>query len=139
MTFNFPIFSAFIATILVYVPHVIRVKIATEAGKYDNKDPRNNDALQQMTAKDRDLQRRLLGAHQNQIETIGMYVAAIVANIARGNEGWLTNMLAALYIGLRIAYIAAYAGPPIANGYLRSLLFFGCFSVILSLWITACI
>lgn len=138
MGFNFPLFTVPIATILCYVPHVARVILAKQANAYDNKDPRNSDTAGTLSAQQAMLQKRLLGAHQNQLETIALYAAAVVANIARKpQDSWVLNLLTALYITFRAVYIAVYASPPFLGGYLRSIVFAACFSIIFALWVRA--
>lgn len=137
--FSFPLLSVVIAVILVYVPHVWRVTIARKQGKYDNTNPRATEQFSEMSEKQASLQRRLLGAHNNQLETIGVYASGVVANVARLKTDWKLVTLCALYIAFRVIYILAYAGPQYIGGYLRTLVFFFCIIVLFLLWIMACV
>lgn len=140
MGFNFPLFSVPIAFFLCYVPHGVRAYVAAKAGVLDNKEPRQmENSLSQLDKSKRDLINRASGAHNNQLETIGVYAAGIVANSAVGvpSDDWQFIALAAAYIAVRVAYIAAYLGPPVLNGYLRSLVFAAVVIIIILVWIKA--
>lgn len=142
MAFNFPLFSVPLAFILCYVPHAIRVVVATKAGLYDNVQPRKiQERLDQADPQTRHLIASASGAHNNQLETIGVYAAGIVANSAVGvaRDDWQFITLAIAYLALRVAYIAVYLGPPVLGGYLRSAVFAGVQLVIFLIWIKAVI
>lgn len=135
--FSFPLFSVLIAFLLAYVPHVWRVIIARGQGKYDNTNPRATEQFSELSEDQASLQRRLMGAHNNQLESIGVYASGVVANVARDKTDWKLITLCALYLAFRVCYILAYAGPQFIGGYLRSLVFLLCIIVLLLLWILA--
>lgn len=138
MAFDFPLFSVLVAFSLCYVPHVIRVRIGKKFNTYNHTNPRDTAKFtERMSPAQADLQRRLLGAHNNQLESIGMYAAGIVANIARKPNDWLIHFLSAFYVMSRIVYIMVYMQPQVANGYLRTFVFGFCFFTIFAVWIRA--
>lgn len=140
MGFNFPLFSVPVAFFLCYVPHGVRAYVSRNAGVYDNTEPRKLEhSLSGISQDKRDLINRASGAHNNQLESIGVYAAGIVANSAVGvrSDDWQFITLAALYIALRVAYIAAYLGPPVLDGYLRTGIFGLVILVIFLIWIKA--
>lgn len=138
MTFIFPFFSVTVAVILTYIPHFIRVALGQRRGTYDNANPRDNTKVDEQDKEFADLQKRLLGAHQNQLESIGVYAAGVVAMVfRRGYTTWSVNYLCAQYLVFRVAYITAYIAPPVAKGYVRTLTFVGCFATIMIIWIRA--
>lgn len=137
--FNFPIFSVVIAVILAYVPHVAKVIVLKSIGKYDNRNPRkfNADSSSVPDGK-RELATRLLSCHNNQLETLGVYAAAVAINVAvtsADNPPDYFLILTSLYVIFRAIYVVAYASPQIAGGYLRSLAFGGCIASLVTLLI----
>lgn len=139
MSFSFPLLTVPIAIILVYVPHFMKVLLATRFGKYDNKDPRGTAKINELSTEKAALLTRLNSAHQNQLELLGVFAASVAANVARGKDDWQLIVLTALYIALRCAYIVLYAGPQVFDGYLRTFCFMGILVVVQLLWIKAMI
>lgn len=138
MGFNFPLFSVPVAFLLCYIPHGIRVAIAKKANAYDHTNPRyQTEFAEALSAEQAYLQRRLIGAHNNQLETIGVYAAGIVANVTRKSLSWPIHLMAALYIAFRVIYVVVYVSPQVAGGYLRSLAFMGVLGTIFAIWIRA--
>lgn len=140
MAFSFPLLSVPCAFVLAYVPHVMRAALWRRLGIFNNVSPRSvADKLDDLPAGQADLLRRLGGAHNNQLETLGMYAAGVVACVARGRDDWQLIALTASYLAVRVAYIVLYAGPPVAGGYLRSLAFGGVLGIIMLMWVKAAV
>lgn len=116
--------SVALAWVLSSVPLVARTLIIRFKGSFDNTKPRDrkgqeaglSPGLQQVAV-------RLLGAHTNQLETLGFYGAAVAVAVAARVPPETLSKLTGYYIKSRIAYNLAYAIPQVAGGVLRSLTF----------------
>ena len=79
---------------------------------------------------------RLNAAQQNGYEMLPLYAAAVIIAHATGEAAQSTvNILSALFLILRAAYIWAYAQDKAA---LRSNIWYGCLMCIVALFIAAC-
>lgn len=130
----FALLSVPIATVLAYLPHVIKGSILSKHGKYDNKKPRAKPSVDEKTD---ELITRLTGAHNNQLESLGVYAGAIASATAVGVSPVALGNAAAVYIGARSAYVAAYIAPQVGNGAPRSLSFSASFATIMWIWFAA--
>ena len=93
------------------------VVVVTKATRdYDNADPRNPDKIKSP------LRRRAYDAHQNCFEAFPFYAVAVLLALQRGVAPASLDLLAGLWLGFRIAYIAAYLGD---RAMLRTLLWWG--------------
>ena len=80
------------------------MRTAPAKGGYDNNDPRA------WLARQTDWRARANAAQANTFEAIPFFFAAvIIAHQLQASQGRL-NLLAVLFVGLRIAYIALYVG-----------------------------
>lgn len=78
--------------------------------------------------------RRAEWAHRNHFEALPPFAAAVlVANLTHANAGTV-NVLAALWVGFRLAYTACYLAD---RATLRSLMWVGGFACVIGLFITA--
>lgn len=135
---NVSLFSVTAAGILAYIPHIMRVILATRAAAWDNGNPREQPSLQEkLTPEQYSLYTRLSAAHSNQLETLGLYAAGIAAAYAAGSSQAFMNSIAGVYVFTRILYVIVYALPPIAGGYLRTAVFFPALASIIVLWTEA--
>ena len=79
---------------------------------------------------------RLFAAEQNGYEMLPLYAAAVIIAHATGEAAQSTvNILSAVFLLLRVAYIWAYAQDKAA---LRSNIWYGCLMCIVALFIAAC-
>lgn len=91
------------------------VAIAKSSRDYDNENPRD------MAGFKTPLRQRAHGAHSNALEAFGFFAVAVLIATARNAPPATVNMLALLWVALRLAYAWAYIG---GKGTLRSLLWF---------------
>jgi len=54
------------------------------------------------------VEKRAHGAHLNSFEAFPFYAAAVLVALQAGMGGWLLNVLAGLWLLVRVAYIYAY-------------------------------
>lgn len=135
MAFFWPFFSVILAILLAYFPHFFRVALVMLSGQYDNAKPRAySDQHDTFSDEKRALLTRLASAHNNQLETLGVYAAGVTAAFFSGSSRTLLNVMSAVYIGARVVYIAVYAMPQVASGYIRSLTFVVCLSSVFVIW-----
>ena len=100
------------AAVVLYLLTLAPVKVGGHR-EFDNADPRNPEFYQAPR------RARALGAHQNGIETFPLFAAAILlAEFRAAPQAWI-DALAAGFIVVRLAYVAAYIGN---RSTLRSLL-----------------
>lgn len=90
------------------------VKYARSGSGVDNRQPREGD--ENLAPQ----KRRALAAHQNALETFPFFAIAVLAALTMGAPASTVNVLAVLYILLRIAHGLFYIA---GNGALRSLVF----------------
>lgn len=124
--------------VLSSVPLVIRTLIIRFKGNFDNSKPR--DRKGQEVGLSPDLQKvatRLLGAHNNQLETLGFYAGAVAVAVAAKVPPETLSKLTGYYIKTRIAYNVAYAAPQVAGGIFRSLTFLSGIAVTTMLYFAA--
>ncbi|KAI0561517.1 Membrane associated eicosanoid/glutathione metabolism-like protein [Gracilaria domingensis] len=138
MAFSWPAFSVILAGILAYIPHGIRVSLVMKNGRFDNSAPRDHEGQKSSLPEEkREFMLRLLGCHNNQMESLGVYAAGVAANLAFGDSKTLLNVFTALYIVFRVIYLIVYSLPQYAGGYLRTAAFVGCLAMIISIWSNA--
>ncbi|HEX4180305.1 MAG TPA: MAPEG family protein [Caulobacteraceae bacterium] len=100
------------AAVLIYLLTLAPAKVGGHR-EYDNGDPRNPDFYKDP------LRARVLGAHQNGIETFPLFAAAVLlAEFRAAPQAWV-DMLGASFILIRLAYVLAYLGD---KSTLRSIL-----------------
>jgi uncharacterized MAPEG superfamily protein len=100
------------AAVLLYLLVLAPVKFGAHR-EFDNADPRNPDFYRTP------LRARVLGAHQNGLETFPFFAAAVLlAEFRAAPQGWVDG-LALGFVAIRLAYVAAYIGD---RSTLRSIL-----------------
>lgn len=144
-------------SVLAYAPILVRNGILVFHGKYDNGAPRSEPEAREspsqpsegtserqaksggkaITAHTRGLLVRLKSSHQNQLEMLGLYAAAVALAVAVRVDSDTVTRLTGWYVKGRIAYTLAYAAPQVANGALRSLAFFASCIPCVMLYFTA--
>jgi uncharacterized MAPEG superfamily protein len=84
--------------------YILPIGVAKYSGirAYDNAAPRDPGFYRDP------LRARALGAHQNGMEGFAFFAAAVILSQLRGAHQPLVDGLAAAYVGLRLAYVAAY-------------------------------
>jgi uncharacterized MAPEG superfamily protein len=94
---------------------------AQQFGSVDNKNPRAQEAALEGTGA------RLMAAHKNSWEALAVFTAAVAVNSLHGyGEGWLSAVLALVWLGARVLHAVCYVAD---LDTLRSLVFlvgFGC-------------
>lgn len=116
----FAIYSVPIAAGLAYLPYVAKAVILHRNNAYDNKNPRASQIADPLKAETSALCTRLGNAHNNQLETLGLYAAGIAAGTAVGVPPTTMTKIARMYVGSRTAYVAAYTAPQYLDGNIRS-------------------
>ena len=98
--------------------------VSRKSGGYDNNNPR------EWEAKLSGWQQRANAAQANGFEALPLFIAGVLlAQMAQADQGRI-DLLAMAFVGIRVAYIAAY----LANqGNLRSLIWFAGFGVSVAL------
>lgn len=115
---------------LAYAPHmfrtygVVRPKFAAAGKPYDIKYTRQCVAQATDGTPEGLLIARLTGAHQNSLEALGYFSAAVAMALASGMPRAEIDTHARLFVAIRAAYTLVYASDRL-NGPLRSLLFMG--------------
>jgi uncharacterized MAPEG superfamily protein len=100
------------AAVLLYLLILGPVKFGAHS-EFDNADPRNPRFYAEP------LRARVLGAHNNGIETFPFFAAAVLlAEFRAAPQGWI-DALAVGFLAARAAYVAAYVGD---RSTLRSIL-----------------
>ena len=128
MTFAY--FSILIFALLNSLCSLLAKKSARLLDAEANREPRRHSA--QVSGK----AARLFAAEQNGYEMLPLYAAAVIIAHATGEAAQSTvNILSALFLLLRAAYIWAYAQDKAA---LRSNIWYGCLICIVALFIAAC-
>lgn len=128
------IWSVPIATAVAYLPVFVRKAIVAVKGKLNNKRPRDEDLHLSGMPKDlQELAMRLKNCHLNQLETLGLYAAAVAIGVAVRVPPQTLNRLTGYYIKSRVAYSFAYAAPQVGNGIVRTLTFLGSLASIMML------
>ena len=89
--------------VLLYILTVGLAKASNLEG-FDNGDPRDPAFYAS------GFRKRALGAHNNGIETFPLFAAAVLLAEMRHAPQGLIDVLALAFIGVRIAYVAAYLG-----------------------------
>src|SRR5688572_3440984 len=104
---NFPIFTIPLAIFMTYSPHFIRGFITLHAsGKWTNFQPRHQNNAQTSTLPPKAAERVKCcqGAHNNGLETLPIYIGAILAASYSNVEHDLVSRYAAFYVVSRLAY-----------------------------------
>ena len=84
------------------LPKVFSLRLSPKEGMYDNNQPRA------WAASLSGWQARAIAAHSNGFECLPLFVAAVLfAHLAHADQARI-DMLAMLFVGLRLAYIALY-------------------------------
>lgn len=105
--------ACFLPAVTAMLPKISSLLLSSKGGKYDNNNPREWEL--QLTG----WQKRAIAAHSNGYEALPLFIAAVVfAQIAQGDQGRI-DMLAMIFVALRVMYIAVYL---INFGTLRSLI-----------------
>ena len=135
----FVFFSVPLAALLAYLPHFARVAVLARHKAFDNRNPRDmaSKISDRAPKGDRELASRLSSAHQNQMETLGLYAAGIAVAVATKTDTAVISRYATAYIVSRILYILAYAAPPVLAGRMRGLPFTAALASVLALWFVA--
>ena len=116
MSANYSIFAIPAFHILALVPHAYGSAqvVSARNGKHNNHNPRGQANLEDIkrTVPKETWQtfERSKAAHQNSLENLPLFTAAIICgNIARLDPDTL-NMACGAFLGLRVAYLAIYLG-----------------------------
>lgn len=124
--------------VLTYLPFAARAAVCFANGALDNRNPRDVDGqLKKLDPSSVALVKRLLASHNNQLETLGVYAAAVAAGVATRVPPSELNKLATVYISARVAFNVAYAAPQILHGLPRSLSFMASMGSCLAIWAAA--
>lgn len=138
MTYFVSLLSVPLATIVCYFAHFLKTAAFKDA--FDNQRPRDYVSMSSnLEEGQREYAMRLNGAHQNMIETLGIYSSGIVAGIVTNVNAFHLNTLAVLYILFRVIYLVVYAAPQVKGGYLRTAVFAVCMTIIMTIWMEAII
>ncbi|KAF9974773.1 hypothetical protein BGZ73_001767 [Actinomortierella ambigua] len=108
---NLPILSIPVAAGLAYAPHFFRVILVFKTMKrWNNVSPRGQvDKLQQKMPKATyDMAKRAENAHQNGIETLGLYIGSVLAALYAGVDKSVVNHYSGLFIGARLVFNILY-------------------------------
>lgn len=81
--------------------------------------------------------KRLEAAHQNGFEALGFYAAGVAAAVSAGVPVAELTTLCQVHVAARAVYVAVYAAPPVAGGFLRSLVWAVGTGATVMLWVTA--
>lgn len=107
-----PYGSLLFAFVLIYAPRfVVSREMKAQAGGYDNKDPRGQQARLEGRGK------RAVAAHLNSFEAFAPFAAAVLAAGQRGVSLTVMAILCGLFCAVRTVYIVAYIAD---NAKLRS-------------------
>lgn len=109
---TFPFACVFAAFVLLYVSKAPVFAAMKGLGKYDNENPRDQQARLDGWGK------RALAAHQNGFEGFAPFAAAVLVAHLGGGDLKVASFLAATYVVVRIAYVFLYIA---GIGTLRSL------------------
>lgn len=130
------ILSVPISSVLAYIPHFSKVFVLRSS--FDNTRPRDVDGAMKGVPKERaELAMRLHSAHANQLETLGIFGAAVATCVAVGAPLPRVTAASWTYVVARLAYNMAYAAPQIANGIPRTFTFVLSLSSMGWLWVEA--
>ncbi|KAF9165520.1 hypothetical protein DFQ26_009837 [Actinomortierella ambigua] len=108
---NLPIFSIPVAAGIAYAPHFFRAFIVLKAvGRWNNVNPRGQvDRLQQKMPKEAwAMAKRAESAHSNGLETLALYIGAVLAALHTGVDKSIVNHYAGLFIGARVLFNVLY-------------------------------
>lgn len=99
---NVPFLCIFVTFGLIYAPRIVVMRGQAQTGRYDNRNPRDQQATLEGAAK------RASAAHANSFEDFAPFAASVIlAHLARVPEG-LVSALAMAHVGLRAAYLYCY-------------------------------
>ncbi len=102
---SIPLLCLPIGFALVYLPKIpLSMAMAREAGGYDNKNPRDQQA--KLTG----WGRRAAAAHANGFESFPPFAAGVLAVTVTGANPSLSAILSITYVVARALYAAAYVG-----------------------------
>ncbi|KAF9570907.1 hypothetical protein EC968_001216 [Mortierella alpina] len=108
---NFPLLSLPIAAGLAYAPHFIRVLIVANATKYwNNVSPRGqlDKAEGRMTKAAYAMAKRAEGAHQNGLETLPLFYAAVLSALHAGVAKDTVTYYSKFFVLSRLAFNIVY-------------------------------
>eukprot|EP00752_Nemacystus_decipiens_P010956 g9737.t1 len=99
-----------IGSILVFVPRVTSLVLQIKSGApLQNSNPREHVASKEVAAKDtHGYVRRAFAAHQNSLESMFLWSAALMLANARGVSADRMNASAGVWLVARVVYIPAY-------------------------------
>jgi uncharacterized MAPEG superfamily protein len=105
--------ACFLPALTALTAKVPSLRLSYQDGKYDNNNPREWEARQV------GWQKRALAAHANGYEALPLFIAGVVfAHLSHADQSRI-DLLAMSFVGLRLAYTAAYL---MNLGYTRSLI-----------------
>ncbi|KAF9225692.1 hypothetical protein BS17DRAFT_777511 [Gyrodon lividus] len=123
--------------VLAFFPGILKNATIGRSIGYDNVAPRGNLAR----VRDADvaaLVKRMDGAHQNGLETLPLWIAAVLAGVVTHVDTHTMNTSAAVFIALRTAYLYVYiTNKTQLQSMFRSLLWTGSIGVALRLLVKA--
>lgn len=121
-------------------PAMLRRAILIRAGSLHNAHPRDHDLqTRHMSLSKRDFLARLQAAHDNQMETLGYYAAAISIAISVNVNSKRLHFLIVAFLVARVLFIVAYAAPQFAAGSFRTLAFVSCMVCIALIYVAAAV
>jgi uncharacterized MAPEG superfamily protein len=107
-----PYASIFIAFVLIYLPRQIVGAEMKKLGKYDNNDPRGQQAKLEGRGK------RALAAHHNAFEAFAPFSIAVFCALSRSSNANAIYACCIAFVVFRIGYTFAYIEdrPPLRSG-----------------------
>lgn len=99
-----PYASIFIAFVLIYLPRQIVGAEMKKLGKYDNNDPRGQQAKLEGRA------RRALAAHHNAFEAFAPFSVAVFCAMSRSLNANAIYACCIVFVVARVGYLFAYIG-----------------------------
>jgi uncharacterized MAPEG superfamily protein len=126
-----PILSVLVVYALTYVPFFLRMLLVGRKSnnigfnKLNAREGGRDQLFLREAMDDHSFKQagRLQAAHENSLESLGIYAAGIAAALATDAKKAAINTFASIFVVARILYTIIYALPPIAGGLFRTLLF----------------
>ncbi|VVP59559.1 MAPEG family protein [Pseudomonas fluorescens] len=101
---SIPFWCVFISALLIYVARMPVAKAMKEQGGYNNHLPRQQQG--QLTG----FGARALAAHQNCFEAFILFAVGVLMAHTTQTAGWLTDLLAIIFVISRVIYLLCYWG-----------------------------
>jgi len=106
---NIALLCMFVATVLCYVPHVVKASRVLGSGKvYSLKQPRVSVELAMKDNKAAMSIARAQASHQNQLEVFPIFAAGVLAALYAGVSGPLIDAASLYFVAMRVLHIFFY-------------------------------